>query len=301
VESAWERLNGPERHDTISGGGGRNAHYCVTWVAALLDDTLLDEPERLGETFGISPGRVEAHFTAMCRVRDAESEASRRRDSIPALENPARSFMHARLALSMIPPDVEGITTTLSHFDWLDAPDIRKPEARRRPALWPPKATHPADPWRTATIPELARLGMLRYRGAGTAHTEILRAGDVLVPTTLTENAMPTVVAKEQEGSPAGSRAHLIRPNPARLDPWFLVGFLTASATSGTSGSPVDICQLEIPLLPLEGQEPYAAAFRRFRYLKAASARLTDRVTDLTDHLTAGLTAGEIRLEAEAG
>jgi hypothetical protein len=62
-----------------------------------LDGTLLDEPERLGETFGISPGRVEAHFTAMCRVRDAESEASRRRDSIPALENPARSFVHARL------------------------------------------------------------------------------------------------------------------------------------------------------------------------------------------------------------
>jgi hypothetical protein len=287
VESAWEHLNDPERH-TVSSGGGRNAHYCVTRVADLLDDTLLDEQERLGETFGISPGRVKAHFSAVCRVRDAERAAARRRDGGPETKNPARSFTHARLSFSMIPADVDGITKTLSHFDWLDAPDIRKPEARRAPTVWPPKAAHPADPWRTATIPELAKLGMLRYRGAGSAHTEILRAGDVLVPTTLTENAMATVVGKEQEGSPAGSRAHLIRPNPAHLDPWFLVGFLTASP---------DISQLEVPLLPLEEQERYAAAFRRLRYLNAAAARLTNKMANLTSHLTAGLTAGEIRPE----
>ena len=49
---------------------------------------------------------------------------------------------------------------------------------------------------------------------------------------------------------------HLIRPNPAQLDPWFLVGFLAASA---------DIGQLEVPLLPLGEQQRYAAAFRRLR------------------------------------
>ena len=298
VESAWEHLNDPERH-TVSSGGGRDAHYCVTRVADLLDDTLLDEQERLGETFGISPGRVKAHFSAVCRVRDAERAAARHRDGGPETKNPARSFSHARLSLSLIPADVDGITKTLSHFDWLDAPDIRKPEARRRPTVWPPKAAHPADPWRTATIPELAKLGMLRYRGAGSAHTEILRAGDVLVPTKLTENAMATVVGKEQEGSPAGSRAHLIRPNPAHLDPWFLVGFLTASAAQ--QQAPIDIRQLDVPLLSLEDQERYAAAFRRLRYLKTASARLANKVTSLTSHLTAGLTVGEIRLDAETG
>jgi SAM-dependent methyltransferase/predicted DNA-binding transcriptional regulator AlpA len=271
VQSAWERMNDPERR-TTSSGGGRNVHHCVTRVADLLDDALLDEPERLGETFGITPGRVKAHYSALCRVREAQRAAS-----TPKPVNPTRSFSHARLCLSMIPVDVDGITKTLKHFDWLDAPDIRK--AARRPAVWPPKAAHPADPWRTATIPELARLGMLRYRLAGSAHAELLRTGDVVVPTALTENAIATVVDKEQEGSPAGPHAHLIRPNPAHLDPWFLVGFLTASATGQLAA--IDLRQLEVPLLSLENQEPYATAFRRLRYLKAASARLTSKVTSL--------------------
>lgn len=303
VERAWEHLNAPGRH-TVSSGGGRNAHYCVTQVADLLDDTLLDESERLGETFGITPARVKAHFSAVARVRDAEHAAARRRNGIPEPENPARSFSHARLSLSLIPMDVDGITKTLRHFDWLDAPDARKPEARRPPAVWPPRAAQPADPWRTAAVPELARLGMLRYRPAGSAHAELLRAGDVLVPATLTENAVATVVDEEQEGNPAGTRAHLIRPSPARLDPWFLAGFLAASATrqqvtTGTSAPRIDVRELEVPLLPLEDQERYAMAFRRLRYLKSAAASFTDKMANLTSHLTTGLTVGEIRLEAE--
>jgi SAM-dependent methyltransferase len=303
VKRGWEHVNDPGRH-TIASGGGRNAHYCVTRVADLLDDTLLDEPERLGETFGIAPARVKAHFYAVARVRDAEHAAARRRNGLPEPENPARSFSHARLSLSLIPADVDGITKTLTHFGWLDAPDARKPEAGRPPKVWPPKAAQPAGPWRTATVPELARLGMLRYRRAGSAHAELLRTGDVLVPATLTENAMATVVDQQQQGDPAGPRAHLIRPNPAHLDPWFLAGFLAASATrqratTGPSAPRIDVRQLEVPLLPLEDQERYAMAFRRLRYLKSAAASFTDKMANLTSHLTAGLTAGEIRLEAE--
>jgi predicted DNA-binding transcriptional regulator AlpA/protein-L-isoaspartate O-methyltransferase len=303
VGHAWEHLNDPERR-TIASGGGRNAHYCITRVADLLDDTLLDESERLGEAFAITPGRVKAHFSAVCRVRDAEHAATRRRQGIPEHKNPARSFSHARISLALIPVDVDGITKTLRHFDWLDAPDVRTPAASRPPAVWPPKAAQPADPWRTATVPELARLGLLRYRRADSAHAELLRPGDVLVPATLTENAMATVVDKKQEGDPAGPGAHLIRPDPARLDPWFLAGFLTASATrqqatTGTSAPRIDVRQLEVPLLPLEDQERYAAAFRRLRYLKSAAASITDKMANLTSHLTTGLTVGEIRLEAE--
>jgi SAM-dependent methyltransferase/predicted DNA-binding transcriptional regulator AlpA len=304
VEGAWERMNAAGRH-TISSGGGRNAHYCVTRVADLLDDALLDEPARLGEAFGITPARVKAHFSAVARVRDAENAAARRRNGAAEPENPARSFSHARLSLSLIPVDVDGITKTLRHFDWLDAPDVRTPEARRLPAVWPPKAARPADPWRTATVPELARLGLLRYRRADSAPAELLRAGDVLVPATLTENATATVVDEEQAGDPAGPRAHLLRPDPARLDPWFLAGFLTASAARqrGTAGPSaprrVDPAQLEVPLLPLEDQERYAAAFRRLRYLETAAASFTNKMASLTSHLTAGLTVGEIRLEAE--
>jgi hypothetical protein len=303
VERAWEHLNDPERQ-TVASGGGRNAHYCVTQVADLLDDTQLDKSERLGETFGITPARVKAHFSAVARVRDAEHAAARRRNGYPEPKNPARSFSHARLSLSLIPMDVDGITKTLRHFDWLDAPDAREPEAGRPPTVWPPKAAQPADQWRTATVPELARLGMLRYRHAGSGHAELLRTGDVLVPATLTENAVATVVDQEQEGDPAGLRAHLIRPNPAHLDPWFLAGFLAASATrqqatTGTSAPRIDVRQLEVPLLPLEDQERYAMAFRRLRYLKTAAASFTDKMANLTSHLTTGLALGEIRLEAE--
>ena len=144
---------------------------------------------------------------------------------------------------------------------------------------------------------------MLRYRPAGSAHAELLRAGDVLVPATLTENAMATVVDEEQEGDPAGPRAHLIRPNPARLDPWFLAGFLAAAATrqqaTGTSAPRIDVRQLEVPLLPLEDQERYAMAFRRLRYLETAAASFTNKIANLTSNLTTGLTLGEISLEAE--
>jgi SAM-dependent methyltransferase/predicted DNA-binding transcriptional regulator AlpA len=302
VELAWGHLNDPERQ-TVASGGGRNAHYCVTTVADLLDDTMLDESERLDETFGITPARVRAHFSAVARVRDAEHAVSRRRSGSPEPKNPARSFSHARLSLSLLPMDVDGITKALRHFDWLDAPDARDPEARRLPTVWPPKAARPAGPWRTATVPELARLGMLRYRRAGSGHAELLRAGDVLVPATLTENVMATVVDQEQAGDPAGQRAHLIRPNPAHLDPWFLAGFLAASATrqqatTGTSAPRIDVRQLEVPLLPLEDQERYATAFRRLRYLKTATAGFTDKMASLTSNLTTGLTAGEIRLEA---
>jgi hypothetical protein len=147
-------------------------------------------------------------------------------------------------------------------------------------------------------------LGMLRYRHAGSGHAELLRTGDVLVPATLTENAVATVVDQEQEGDPAGLRAHLIRPNRAHLDPWFLAGFLAASATrqqatTGASAPRIDVRQLEVPLLPLEDQERYAMAFRRLRYLKTAAASFTDKMANLTSHLTTGLTVGEIRLEAE--
>ena len=144
---------------------------------------------------------------------------------------------------------------------------------------------------------------MLRYRRAGSAHAELVRTGDLLVPATLTENAVATVVNKKQEGDPAAPRAHLIRPDPARLDPWFLAGFLTASAsrqqaTTGKSARRVDVRQLEVPLLPLEDQQRYAMAFRRLRYLKTAAAGVTDKIAGLTSHLTTGLTVGEIRPES---
>jgi len=95
VENAWERLNDPESH-TISSGGGRNAHYCITRVADLLDDTLLDEQERLGEAFGsLLPGLRPQFLRRVpaCGMRNARRPGAAT-GSRP--RNPARSFSHAR-------------------------------------------------------------------------------------------------------------------------------------------------------------------------------------------------------------
>ena len=51
----------PHRHGkrAVSSGGGRNAKWCVTRVADLLDDTgLLHESERIDETVDLTPARV---------------------------------------------------------------------------------------------------------------------------------------------------------------------------------------------------------------------------------------------------
>ena len=59
-----------------------------------------------------------------------------------------------------------------------------------------PQAGLPADPptGGRRPVPELARLGLLRYRRAGTGSTELLRAGDMLVPAAVTDGAGATVV-----------------------------------------------------------------------------------------------------------
>ena len=200
----------------VSTGGGRNAKWCVTRVADLLDDTgLLDEPERLAETVDLTPARVRAHFFAWHREKDKES-SRRRGDAGPV--NPPATFTHSRLNRFLIARDLDAVAAIMRRLDWLgDA-------GERRGGGQPPWL--PAGPWRTATVPELARLGLLRYRRAGTSAADLLRAGDVLVPAVVTAGAAAAVVGGDRDGDPAGPGVHLIRPDPAQLDSWFLAGFL---------------------------------------------------------------------------
>jgi hypothetical protein len=283
----------PHRHGKgmVSSGGGRNARWCVTRVADLLDDTgLLNESERLDETVDLTPARVRAHFSAWHREKDKES--SRRRGNVQP-RNPAATFMHSRLGRFLISRDVDGVATILQRLDWLgDAGDGSAVE--RELGL-------PADPWRTATVPELARLGLLRYRRAGMGTAELLRAGDVLVPSTVAEGTEATVVGGDRDGDPAGPGVHVIRPNPAHLNSWFLAGFLLSPGTlRWATGNRVDVRQLEAPLLPLADQERYAQAFRDMRSLESITGHLKDRARSLTGNLTAGLIGGDFRPGREA-
>jgi hypothetical protein len=278
----------PRRHGnrTVSSGGGRNARWCVTRVADLLDNTgLLNESERLDETVDLTPARVRAHFSAWHREKD--KEASRHHGSVQP-RNPAATFMHSRLDRFLISRDIDALAAILQRLDWLgDAGDGRVVE---------PQFGLPAAPWRTATVLGLARLGLLRYRRAGTVAAEHLRVGDVLVPATVTEGTEATVVGGDRDGDPAGPGVHVIRPSPAHLNSWFLAGFLLSAGTlRRATGNRVDVRQLEAPLLPLADQERYARAFRDMRSLESIAGHLKDRAGSLTSNLSAGLTSGDFR------
>jgi hypothetical protein len=89
---------------------------------------------------------------------------------------------------------------------------------------------------------------------------------------------------------------HVIRPNPAHLNSWFLAGFLLSPDTlRQATRNRVDVRQLEVPLLPLADQERYARAFRDMRCLESVTGHLKGRAGSLTSNLTAGLTSGDFR------
>jgi SAM-dependent methyltransferase len=285
IEIAGDSPRNPGKRAVCS-GGGRNAKWCVTRVTDLLDDTgLLDKSERLNETVDLTPARVRAHFSAWHREKDRES--ARRRGNVQP-SNPAVTFMHSRLGRFLIKQDVDGVAKILQHLDWLgDAGDEREAE---------PQLALPAAPWRTATVPQLARLGLLRYRPARSGHAELLRAGDVLVPAAVTKGTEATVVGEDRDGDPAEPGVHVIRPSPADLNSWFLAGFLLSPGNlRRATGNRVDVRQLEAPLLPLADQERYAWAFRSMRSLESITGSLKNRAAFMASNLTAGLASGDFR------
>jgi hypothetical protein len=291
IEIAGDSPRSPGKR-VVCSGSGRNAKWCVTRVADLLDDTgLLDKSERLDQTVDITPARVRVHFSAWHREKDKASV--RRRGSVQP-RNPAPTFMHSRLGRLLISQDIDRLAKILQRLDWLgDAGDGRQVE---------PQLGLPAGPWRKAAVPELARLGLLRYRSARTGHAELLRAGDVLVPVTVPKGTEATVVGEDRAGDPAGPGVHVIRPNPAHLNSWFLAGFLLSPGSlRQATGNRVDVRQLEAPLLPLADQEQYALVFRNMRSLESITGHLKDGAASMAGNLTVGLASGDFRPGRETG
>ncbi|MFF7265856.1 N-6 DNA methylase [Streptomyces sp. NPDC008159] len=139
--------------------------------------------------------------------------------------------------------------------------------------------------------------------GAADLHADAAQtvaAGDVLVRAVAgsgSQAAMTRVADDRDAGALLGQHIHLLRPDPARLDPWFLAGFLgaddnIASASTGSTLVHVTPGRLRVPLLPLEEQRRYGGAFRRVHDLRAAVRRTADLAADTAATLTTGLTAG---------
>jgi hypothetical protein len=201
---------------------------------------------------------------------------------------------------------------------------------------WQPAGDEPRS-WRTATVADLARGGALTIHRAArgpadaeppaayaglpvlTGHdvatgarasattgdlrltsTVTVEAGDVLLPAVVGAGPGRARVADDlDEGALLGLNVHLFRPDPERLDPWFLAGFLSAednvsSASTGTTSVQIDPRRLRLPLLPLAEQCEYGEAFRRLYELRAATGRAADLAADTARLLTAGLTTGAL-------
>ncbi|MFC8592398.1 N-6 DNA methylase [Streptomyces atroolivaceus] len=134
----------------------------------------------------------------------------------------------------------------------------------------------------------------------------VIAAGDVLVRAVAGGGgAMARVADDADAGALLGHQVHLFRPDPARLDAWFLAGFLgaeenIASASTGSTVLHVSPGRLRVPLLPLEEQRRYGEAFRRVHTLRTEAARATELAEETARLLVGGLTGGGLVPSAPA-
>ncbi|XES00630.1 hypothetical protein HEP87_60365 [Streptomyces sp. S1D4-11] len=128
----------------------------------------------------------------------------------------------------------------------------------------------------------------------------VIAEGDILVRVFTGDGGNMARLADEQDiGVLLGHDLYLLRPDPTRLDPWFLAGFVGAhdnitGASTGSTTVHLQPGRLRVPLLPLQEQRRYGEAFRRVRELRTAARQATDVAREYADLLTTGLTAGAL-------
>jgi hypothetical protein len=128
----------------------------------------------------------------------------------------------------------------------------------------------------------------------------VIAAGDVLVRAVASGGGPMTRVAGEEDaGALLGHQIHLFRPDPGRLDAWFLAGFLgaeenVAGASTGSSVLTVSPGRLRVPLLPLAEQRRYGEAFRHVEELRTQARRASRLAEETARLLAGGLTGGQL-------
>ncbi|MFD0208241.1 N-6 DNA methylase [Streptomyces hirsutus] len=128
----------------------------------------------------------------------------------------------------------------------------------------------------------------------------VIAVGDVLVRAVASgSDPMARVAGDAEAGALLGPHVHLFRPDPARLDAWFLAGFLgaeenIAGASTGSTVLTVSPGRLRVPLLPLEEQRRYGEAFRHVHELRVEAQRATRLAEQTARLLASGLTGGQL-------
>ncbi|MDT0330014.1 N-6 DNA methylase [Nocardiopsis lambiniae] len=124
-------------------------------------------------------------------------------------------------------------------------------------------------------------------------------AGDVIIPSALARSDLSRsrVATEADAGVLLGLNLHLLRPDPAHIDPWFLAGFLDdednlRQAGQGSLITRVDLRRLRVPLLSLHDQRRYGAAFRELHEFRTELDRARKAARELGDRLVSGLRSG---------
>ncbi|MEU1595128.1 N-6 DNA methylase [Streptomyces sp. NPDC005708] len=131
------------------------------------------------------------------------------------------------------------------------------------------------------------------------AGSTVIEAGDVLIAgIRATQGGSAARVADDEDaGCLLGPHVHLFRPDPDRLDPWFLAGFLSAednvnSASTGSTSLHIDPRRLRVPLLALDEQRRYGLAFRHLHALRVLAREVAELTEGTSGLLTQSLTSG---------
>lgn len=135
----------------------------------------------------------------------------------------------------------------------------------------------------------------------------VIEQGDVLLPQlrmSRDQGVGAQVAGDDYAGAAISSHVILLRPDPSRLDAWFLAGFASgpdnAAAMQGATTIRVVPQRLRIPLLPLTEQRRYGAMFERLHRLRRAARRADESAARTTALLATGLTAGALEPQASS-
>ncbi|MCF3125029.1 N-6 DNA methylase [Streptomyces arenae] len=170
--------------------------------------------------------------------------------------------------------------------------------ARRRDT--PPLAAHAGRPVLTGRDLAAGRRPVAAPETPAPHTTTVVAEGDVLLAEVRGGSGAHARVADARDaGAVIGRGVRLVRPDPARLDAWFLAGFLAAEdnlsgASVGTGATHVDAARLRVPLLPPQEQRRYGEAFRHLHTLREAARRAADLASLMPKALADGLTGGTL-------
>ncbi|MFC7483020.1 N-6 DNA methylase [Luedemannella flava] len=150
------------------------------------------------------------------------------------------------------------------------------------------------SPVRSVAVADLIRDGQVTLHNAGEM---IVREGDVLVQTV---GARPraTVVTDASHPPAQDGPQTLLRPDPDRLDPWFLAGFVARATnvrlSSSLGTSRLDVRRARVPHLPLDRQREYGVWFERLDVFDHAVRQMSSLSTDVVHHIAEGLATGTL-------